>query len=148
MLHYFRYWPLEMERKHFEEESESPNFIFRGISTSGHHLVNPWHLKWNNVWCIEISYWNNTEEYGIVIDVTCRCAIILTIVCCCYKNSGVVSFLTEVWTRELTVTETLECTSKNRFLAPPHIYSINIHRQGPPNLRFKDLMRLLLKSMV
>lgn len=94
-LHYFRYWPLEIERNNFEEESESPNFIFRGVSTSGHHLVKPGHLKWNHVWNIEINDWNGIGEYGILTSITCRRGIISTIVYCCYKNSGVVNYLTE-----------------------------------------------------
>lgn len=71
----------------------------------------------------------------------------LTLVHCCYKNSGVVSFLAESWSREAAARDTLECTAKNTFTALPQIYRINIHRQGSPNLRFKDLVMLLLKTI-
>lgn len=50
-----------------------------------------------------------------------RHGLILTIVYYCHKNSGVVSFLTEICSREPAATETLKCTSKNRFPSPPQI---------------------------
>lgn len=69
------------------------------------------------------------------------------IVYCCYKNSRVANFLTEVWTREPALTEILKCISRNTFLAPLQVHWITVHKQGPPNLGFKDLRRLLWKSM-
>lgn len=76
-------------------------------------------FKWNSVWNVEINDWNGTGEYGILASITFRHGIILTVVYFWYKNSRVVSFLTELWSREPAAAETLECTSKSRLPAPP-----------------------------